>query len=239
MAARQNTPPSVKRRASQPSRFSARWARYWRARAERDRANAELQHRIAELTRREQREIEQWEAEQAAREHAMVLVESREQREVEAYTERWHRVNDWAEAALMEQPQFEPSGIAPPKETRVAVHSYSCVRDLDDPEEAFTDGKPLSELDWSMNGPRRELGGIRRCMVTARVWTIDRDNESAYDPSWITIGWGMTAHECCAAVRRYVRAYSEALAQDMVSREQVYTVLETKWWTAREASLYV
>jgi hypothetical protein len=200
----------------------------------------ELQARIARFHERERERAEAAEWERVERERREAEYLSREQREAEAYTERWHRVMEWAPNALDALPGFEPEpSISPPQNERVEHLAFSCVRDLDSSDEALEKGLPLANIDFWVLGPRESEGGRRRVTITARVWVVDRENEDCYDPSWITLGWGISAHSSSAAARRYVRDYCEALAREVVSREFVVTAIEVKFWTASHGTAYV
>ena len=167
-----------------------------------------------------------------------------EQRAAVRYTGRWHRVRDWALGAL-ELGGFEE--VAPhvvrfaPKQngTRVGRAAVSRVRDMDDEEEAYRRALPLEVLEAFPVGPGRQRGGVRRVVITALTWVPDHEYEQCDDAAWITLGWGMTAKQACRRAAEFVRNYERALHTRTNSRELVFTALEVKWWTAKQASTYV
>lgn len=156
------------------------------------------------------------------------------------YVIRWHRTLEWAERAVWGFPGFDPVTLPKGKlNGRVEQLSATCVRDLKDAEEAYSGGVPLEYLDNLPRGPRRELGGFRRVLVTALTWVPDDAGEVGYDAAWITLGWGMTAHEAGAATHRFVQSYANQLRRGIESRRLILTALEVKFWTASEAASYV
>jgi hypothetical protein len=166
------------------------------------------------------------------------------------YTSRWHRVAAWAEDALAlggyDEVGEEGARVhggsyyrRAKDSARVEQRAVARVRDLTDAEEAYERGLPLESLDAFPEGPGRDRGGQRRVVVTALTWVPDHEGEVCYDPAWVTLGHGMTARTAAAAAARFVRAYEQALAARVVSRELWFTALEIKFWTAPHGTDYV
>lgn len=162
----------------------------------------------------------------------------REQREAERYTERWHRVARWAERATFiegfdELPLERGRGRG---NARVGGFAATAVNNLKDAEEAFERGVPLDTFGNLVGGPRRDLGGTRRVVITAFTWKADEENEIGYDPGWITLGWGMTAHEAGAAMHRFIKEYGARQRGPMPTYQLIVTAIEVKFWTQSEAA---
>jgi hypothetical protein len=201
----------------------------------------EEQHEAERATARWHRA--QAEAE-AIRRKAQDEASAREQRAAERYTAKWHRVEDWVEDALTlpgfdDVPHRRLGTYFKREVDRVTRHASSRVRDLKDAEEAYDRGMALEIFDGLPAGPGRDVGGLRRVVITALTWTPDAEGEVAYDPAWITLGWGMTAKQAAAAAKRFVRNYTRASNARVVSRELIFTAIEVKFWTARTAAKYV
>jgi hypothetical protein len=146
----------------------------------------------------------------------------------------------WAELAVKSMQGFEPVELSRGRfSDRVTQFAASRVFYLRDSEEAYQQGLPLEMLEYLPSGPRRKLGGYRRVLITALTWVPDHEEEIGYDPQWITLGWGMTAHEAVAAAKRFIRIYTEALANRVVSRELIVTAFEIKFWTASARADYL
>jgi hypothetical protein len=157
----------------------------------------------------------------------------REQTEALRYTAKWYRVLAWAERAIESMQGFEPATFSTAKlSARVKQLSASRVFELRDSEEAYERGLPLEEFANLPRGPRRAPGGYRRVIINAYTWVPDHEAAVGYDPAWITLGWGMTAHEAVAAAHRFVKDYGQKLERQIVSRELLVTAFEVKFWTA-------
>lgn len=119
---------------------------------------------------------------------------------------------------------------------RVAGFAASAVMNPRDAEEAFERGMLLDEFGNLPSGPRRDLGGFRRVVITAYTWKADDENEIGYDPGWITLGWGMTAHEAGAAMHRFIKEYGGRQRGPMPTYQLIVTAIEVRFWTTSSAS---
>lgn len=153
---------------------------------------------------------------------------------VPPYAARWHRVESWAESSVI--------GDLTPFATgnkRVAGYRGSWVMNLHDDEEAYERGIPVDGFDDVVTGPGRDDGGHRRVSIRLYTWTINAGREGAYEPQWITTGWGMTARSATHAHSRWIAAYADAVAHGIESRRLVATAMELVFWTASESADYV
>lgn len=155
-----------------------------------------------------------------------------------SYVLRWHRVLSWAEDVTTRPGWDIFVSKRESSSLRVEVRACSRVSNINDPEAAFDFGVPLEHIDIA-DGPSRDVGGLRRVVITGLTWVLDETEEDAYDPQWITIGWGMTGHQCTAAAHRFIRAYEIAVTRGLESKRLLVTVLEVKFWTAAASSDYV
>jgi hypothetical protein len=150
---------------------------------------------------------------------------------------KWHRVDDWAQEATANLGDVEEyvSGMNP----RVSGWRGSWILDIDDNEEAFDKGVPLEQtIDVIPRGPGRKRGGYRRVSIRLFTWVIDTTHGDAYDPQWITTGWGMTAKAATHAHYRYLESYADAVARGIESRRLLATALEIVFWTASKTADY-
>lgn len=164
----------------------------------------------------------------------------REQGEALRYTAKWYRVLAWAELAITSMQGFEATTLAKAHlSPRVKQLAATRVFELRDSEEAYERGLPLEEFANLPRGPRRGPGGYRRVIINAYTWVPDHEAGVGYDPAWITLGWGMTAHEAVAAAHRFVKDYGQKLERQIVSRELLVTAFEVKFWTASATAEYL
>lgn len=153
---------------------------------------------------------------------------------VPKYAVRWHRVDDWAEGNITGD--LEPFISA---NKRIAGHRGVWVMDINNDEEAFERGIPLEYLDELREGPNRDRGGTRRISIRFFTWTINAGRQGAYDPQWITTGWGMAARSAAHAHGRWLDGYRNALGAGIESRRLIATAMEIVFWTAAASADYV
>lgn len=149
-----------------------------------------------------------------------------------AYVARWNRVLDWSRDNTLGDLVY----LSPPA-SRVAGWRGTWVYDIQDEEEAAERGILLSELPAVTRGPDREAGGIRRVSIRLYTWVID--DLGAFEPRWVTTGWGMSARAASDRHRRWMRDYQDAVEHGVESRKLVATAMEIVFWTAGESANYV
>ncbi len=157
---------------------------------------------------------------------------------VPEYAVRWHRVDDWIQEALGLSDLVEyrpPHGLF----WRLAGWRGDLLEDIWNEEEAYDRAVPLERGRAFEDAPDRKEGGTRRVSIRAFTWTIDKGTRSAYDPQWITTGWGMTARAAVAAHDRYIRNYKAALKDNRASRRLKVAAWEIVFWTANPSADYV
>lgn len=158
-------------------------------------------------------------------------------RTVPEYARKWHRVDDWAYTVAAARGDVVPASH--PRNTRVAGWRASWVFNVDDEEEAFDKGIPLEWFGDVIEGPKRDVGGSRRVSIRLYTWTVNAGRRGAYDPQWITTGWGMSARAASHAHGRWIDAYANAVANGVESRRLIATVIEVVFWTAGPTTDYV
>ena len=145
------------------------------------------------------------------------------------YVVKWHRVQEWAYAQL---DGLDITSADHPDIMRVAGWRGALVADIDNDEEAAEAGEHLeSGRDFDL-GPSRDLGGTRRVAIRAYTWEWDPDVQHAFNPQWITTGFGMSATSAVKAHRRYIRDYEKLVGLGRASRLLIVTQWEIVWWTA-------
>lgn len=157
---------------------------------------------------------------------------------VPTYAAKWHRVHDWAYDVV----GASGRDIVPaehPRNTRIAGWRSSWVLDINNEEEAYERGAPVEAFGDIIEGPARDDGGTRRTSVRLYTWTINNGRQGAYDPQWITTGWGMSARSAAHAHGRWIDAYANAVAHGIESRRLVATAIEVVFWTAGPWTDYV
>lgn len=122
---------------------------------------------------------------------------------------------------------------------RIAGWRASWVMDVDNEEEAFDEGIPLEIFGDVVEGPAREVGGSRRVSIRLFTWTVNAGRRGAYEPQWITTGWGMSARAASHAHGRWIDAYADAVANGVESRRLIATAMEVVFWTAGPTTDYV
>lgn len=123
---------------------------------------------------------------------------------------------------------------------RESGHRALWVRDLHDEEEAFERGIPIWKgIDIVPPGPKRAEGGVRRVSIRFYTWTLDEKYGTAYEPAWVTTGWGMSAHAATMAHYRWTDDYALAVKQHRESRKLIATAIEIAFWTAGASADYV
>ena len=165
-----------------------------------------------------------------------------EQNQIEAvkaadYTDRWHRVWDWA-FAVLEWDNPTDWYDSNPRVTRVRA---AIVREADNEEEAFKKAIPVELIDdWlsSVDGPGIDLGGRRRVVIRLFTWVIDREHRVAYDGEWLKIADDMSAAAATARALRWAHAYADSLLAATASREIRMTQVEIVLWTSAEDKPY-
>jgi len=147
---------------------------------------------------------------------------------------RWHRVDAWAESTVHGdvEPFFSPN-------RRVAGWRGSWVLDINNEEEAFERGIPVEAFGEIPDGPGRDQGGARRVSIRLFTWTVNAGRQGAYEPQWITTGWGMSGRSAAHAHGRWVDAYADAVSHGIESRRLVATAMEIVYWTAGPSTDYV
>lgn len=149
-----------------------------------------------------------------------------------AYVAKWNRVLDWARESMLGDLTY----LSPPN-SRTAGWRGSWVYDDRDDEEAFERGILLSEIPKIAVCPDKDFGGARRVSIRFYTWVVD--DLGAFEPRWVTTGWGMSA---CGATRRHqrwMRYYENAVEHGVESRKLVATAMEIVWWTAGRDTNYV
>jgi len=159
-----------------------------------------------------------------------------ETEKVEAYVAKWHATYDWAVSTV--EGATGDAVSWPDASDRVEKIRGSIVRDLENEEEAYRKAVPIDEIMEWLSGPApgRADAGRRRVVIRAYTWTIDDENEAAYDPEWIKLGEDMTPHAARAWAMRWMRDYQDALIEGTASREIRATALEILYWTQAESS---
>lgn len=160
-------------------------------------------------------------------------------RTVPEYARKWHRVHDWAYEAVAARGGRDVEPAAHPRNTRIDGWRSAWVRDLDNEEEAYDEGTPLELFQDVEEGPNRDVGGSRRVSIRAFTWTVNAGRQGAYDPQWITIGWGMSARAATHAAGRWVDDYANAVSRGVESRRLIATAIEIVFWTAGPTTDYV
>lgn len=134
----------------------------------------------------------------------------------------------------------DPFPIADHPNPRVAGWRGVTVNDVHDEEEAYERGTPLEVMSPLYgHAPNRQEGGYRRVSIRLLTWVIDERRRSAYDPQWITAGWGMTAKSASDSYDRYVESYANAVDKGIESRRLKVTAIEVVFWTASVHTDYV
>jgi hypothetical protein len=154
-----------------------------------------------------------------------------------AYVEKWHRALEWAWSVVAARGDVEPA--THPRNTRIAGWRSTWVFDVHNEEEAFDKGIPVEWFGDILEGPNRELGGSRRVSVRLYTWMVNSGRQGAYDPQWITTGWGMSARAASHAHGRWIDAYGNAVAHGVESRRLIATAMEVVFWTAGPTTDYV
>jgi len=160
---------------------------------------------------------------------------------VPRYAVKWHRVHDWAYAAVASR-AGSGNDVAPaehPRNTRIAGWRGQWVFDINNEEEAFERGVPVEWFGDIADGPARDTGGSRRVSIRLFTWVVNAGRQGAYDPQWITSGWGMSARAAAHAHGRYIDAYGDAVANGVESRRLIATAIEVVLWTAGPTTDYV
>lgn len=160
---------------------------------------------------------------------------------VPEYARKWHRVHDWAYDVVARR-AGRGSDVEPaehPRNTRIAGWRGAWVFDIDNEEEAYERGIPLEWFGDIEDGPDRDRGGTRRVSIRLFTWTVNAGRQGAYDPQWITSGWGMSARSAAHAHGRWIDAYGNAVANGVESRRLIATAMEVVFWTAGPTTDYV
>jgi hypothetical protein len=122
---------------------------------------------------------------------------------------------------------------------RVDGFRASWVMDMRNDEEAYDEGIPVESFGEVVEGPNRERGGARRVSIRLYTWTVNSGRQGAYEPQWITTGWGMSARAASHAHGRWIDAYAYAVAHGIESRRLIATAMEVVFWTAGPTTDYV
>lgn len=149
-----------------------------------------------------------------------------------AYVVKWHRVLAWSRESMLGDLTY----LAPP-DSRVSGWRGTWVYDDRDDEEAYARGILLSELPDIVRCPDRSFGGVRRVSIRYFTWVVDE--LGAFEPRWITTGWGMSACGAQNRHRRWIRDYAYAINHGVESRKLVATAMEIVFWTADKSTNYV
>jgi hypothetical protein len=152
------------------------------------------------------------------------------------YVVRWHRVDDWAYTNVAARGDVESTDNP---NTRIAGWRASWVRDMRNEEEAYDEGTPVETFGDLVDGPSREVGGSRRASVRLFTWTVNAGRQGAYEPQWITTGWGMSARAAAHAHGRWIDNYADAVSRGVESRRLIATAIEVVFWTAGPTTDYV
>jgi hypothetical protein len=156
---------------------------------------------------------------------------------VPRYVLKWHTCNEWAREATENLGDGDPFMSENP---RVSGWRGTWVRDLENEEEAFERGVPIHKgIDVVPPGPTRDDGGTRRVSIRMHTWVLDARHGAAYDPQWITSGWGMSGRAATLAHYRYLYDYALAVSRGIESRKLLATALEIVFWTASHGTDYV
>lgn len=162
---------------------------------------------------------------------------------VPQYARKWHRVHDWAyDVVVGRAGGRDVTPAEHPRNTRIAGWRGQWVFDLDNEEEAFERGTPLEwfgEIDSDTGPPDRDRGGTRRVSIRLYTWTVNAGRQGAYDPQWITTGWGMSARAAAHAHGRWIDAYGNAVSNGVESRRLIAAAIEVVFWTAGPTTDYV
>jgi len=156
---------------------------------------------------------------------------------VPAYTRKWHRVDEWAYDVVAAR--GDVTAAEHPRNTRIAGWRAMWVFDINNEEEAFERGIPVEWMGDVVTGPDRDHGGTRRISIRLFTWTVNSGRRGAYDPQWITTGWGMSARAAAHAHGRWIDSYGNAVAHGIESRRLVATAIECVFWTAGPTTDYV
>ena len=122
---------------------------------------------------------------------------------------------------------------------RVAGFRGTMVRDINDEEEAYDEGVPVEHFGDIPDGPNRERGGVRRVSIRLFTWTVNAGRKGAYEPQWITTGWGMSGRAAAHAHGRWIDDYATAVSRGVASRKLIATAMEVVFWTAGPTTDYV
>lgn len=125
------------------------------------------------------------------------------------------------------------------RNARIAGWRGVMVLDINNEEEAYERGTPVEMFGDVPIGPDRIDGGTRRVSIRLFTWVVDARRESAYAPSWITSGVGMSAAAASHAHSRYVEWYALQVARGIESRRLTATAMEIVFWTAGSSTDYV
>lgn len=155
------------------------------------------------------------------------------------YVLKWHRVHQWAHDAVAAGGGRDIVDAEHPRNTRIAGFRGTWVFDINNEEEAFERGVPVEWFGEVADGPDRSDGGTRRTSIRLFTWTVNHGRQGAYDPQWITTGWGMSARSAANAHGRWIDAYGNAVANGVESRRLVATAIEVVFWTAGPTTDYV
>ncbi len=155
------------------------------------------------------------------------------------YVRKWHHVHDWSYTVAIARGGRDVVPAEHPRNTRIAGWRGVWVLDINNEEEAFESGVPVEAFGDILEGPGRDVGGTRRVSIRLYTWTINNGRQGAYDPQWITTGWGMSARSAAHAHGRWVDAYGNAVAHGIESRRLVATAIEVVFWTAGPTTDYV
>lgn len=155
------------------------------------------------------------------------------------YVRKWHAVRDGVGAFL--------SNVGPIRETSISPRALLLqaripgCNDIDNEEKAYEYGESMEVvLDWlQAELPRRDDGGTRRCVLRLHTWEVDEESQLGFNPKWLSIGGGMTAHATIAKARRWARKYIESIDEGFVSRRVVVTAVEFVFWTAAYRTDYL
>lgn len=155
------------------------------------------------------------------------------------YVRKWHFVLDRAGFLLTKVGVVKETSLSP-RALLLQARVPGC-ENIDNEESAYEYGETMEVvLDWLLTEmPRRNEGGTRRCVLRLHTWEVDDESSIGFNPKWLSIGGGQTAHATIAKSRRWARKYIESIDDGFVSRRVVVTAVEFVFWTSAYRTDYL